>query len=64
MPVGKALGFHATFADELPDRGQRQALLERLSGYESVFGGVVDAKNGLVYKVSRSKTWRVSCPRA
>ncbi len=59
MPVGKALGFHATFADELPDRGQRQALLERLSGYESVFGGVVDAKNGLVYKVSRSKTWRV-----
>ena len=59
MGVGKALDFDAAFADEVPDPDKRQRLLEWLAAYEHGFGGVVDVGRGLVYKVSRSKFWRV-----
>jgi hypothetical protein len=60
LAVGRALNFDTTFADELPDAKQRSALLARLAAYESLFHGAIDVENGVVYKMSPSRGWRVA----
>lgn len=52
LRVGQPLDFHRTFEDELPRREQRQRLLEDLARQPGVVEGVVDAPNGLIYRIS------------
>jgi hypothetical protein len=59
IAVGKPLDFHTTFKSELPKQAEREELLAALAAEEHDFRGIVDTGRGLVYKVSRSRTWRV-----
>ena len=50
--VGKALDFHAAFADEVPDAGDRTLLLQYLADHPASVEGVVDVGRGLVFRVA------------
>jgi hypothetical protein len=57
LRVGQPLDFHATFADELPKRAQRQRVLDVLAAQPGVVEGVVEASAGLIYRIA-PKAWR------
>lgn len=55
--IGKAIGFDAAFADEIPDPDDRRALLGYLGDHPGAVHGVVDSVRGIVFRVSQS--WKV-----
>ncbi len=54
LRVGGVLDFHEAFRDELPRDEDRQKLLQYIHAHPASVQGVVDPKQGLVYKASRS----------
>jgi hypothetical protein len=52
LRVGDVLDFHSNFDDELPDAGERRKILDFLAGHPRSVRGVVDAKNGVIYRAS------------
>lgn len=57
LRVGQPLDFHRTFDDELPKKTQRQRVLDDLARQPGVVEGVVDAPNGLIYRIAPA-AWR------
>jgi hypothetical protein len=55
LRIGQRLDFHATFADEVPDKAARQKILQYLGGRPmAVQNGIIDVENGVVYHASSS----------
>ncbi len=55
--VGQQLDFHATFADEMPAKEERQEILKRLHENPMAVNGIVDPGNGMIYRFAE-KGWR------
>lgn len=55
--VGQQLDFHATFADEMPAKEERQEILKRLHDSPMAVNGIVDPGNGMIYRFAE-KGWR------
>lgn len=56
--VGEPLDFHATFEDELPDRGQRVRLLKYLARHPDAVNGWVDVENGVIIRIADTAAGR------
>jgi hypothetical protein len=59
LRIGQRLDFHASFADEVADDEDRQAILEYIHARPvSLPNGIVDVENGVVYHAARTAARR------
>lgn len=60
LRVGAALDFHREFAEEIPRRAARTAILSWLNSHPRQVSGVVDVPSGTVIKASGNPVRRIS----
>jgi hypothetical protein len=57
LRIGQGLDFHAVFADELPEKGDRDKLLKYIYDHPASVSGVIDVSGGKIFRASRNR-WR------